>query len=58
MRDKPPRKPPSPPSHNTVVSGLEPYVFRSDSTFTMIGERTNVSGSKRFARLVRERQSG
>jgi 5-methyltetrahydrofolate--homocysteine methyltransferase len=53
MHDKPPHRPP-PASHNTTVSGLEPYVFRSDSTFTMIGERTNVSGSKRFARLVRD----
>ena len=53
MRDKPPRRPP-PPSHDSIFSGLEPYVIRPDSTFTMIGERTNVSGSKRFARLVRD----
>ncbi len=57
MRENPPRKPP-PESHNTTVSGLEPYVFRPDSTFTMIGERTNVSGSKRFARLVRDGNLG
>ena len=37
-----------------ACSGLEPLVLRPDSTFTMIGERTNVSGSKKFARLVRE----
>ncbi len=53
MHDKTPRAPPR-ASRNTTVSGLEPYVFRPDSTFTMIGERTNVSGSKRFARLVRD----
>ena len=53
MRGKPPRRPPL-PRHDTVLSGLEPLVIRPDSTFTMIGERTNVSGSKRFARLVRE----
>jgi 5-methyltetrahydrofolate--homocysteine methyltransferase len=53
MRGKPPRRPP-PPRHDTVLSGLEPLVIRPDSTFTMIGERTNVSGSKKFARLVRE----
>ena len=48
-----PRRPP-PPRHDTVLSGLEPLVICPESTFTMIGERTNVSGSKRFARLVRE----
>ena len=47
------RRPP-PPSHDTTLSGLEPLMIRPDSTFTMIGERTNVSGSKRFARLVRD----
>ena len=46
--------PPAPPRHDTVLSGLEPLVIRPDSTFIMIGERTNVSGSKKFARLVRE----
>ena len=34
-------------------SGLEPYVIRPDSTFTVIGERTNVTGSRKFARLIR-----
>ena len=53
VRAKPPRRP-AQPRHDTVLSGLEPLVIRPDSTFTMIGERTNVSGSKRFARLVRE----
>jgi 5-methyltetrahydrofolate--homocysteine methyltransferase len=38
----------------TSFSGLEPYIIDADSTFTMIGERTNVSGSRKFARLVRE----
>ncbi|MCB0880853.1 MAG: methionine synthase [Thermoleophilia bacterium] len=37
---------------NTVLSGLEPYEIRPDGTFTMIGERTNVTGSKRFAQLI------
>jgi 5-methyltetrahydrofolate--homocysteine methyltransferase len=37
----------------TRFSGLEPLVIRSDSNFQMIGERTNVTGSKRFARLVK-----
>ena len=34
-------------------SGLEPLVIRPDSNFQMIGERTNVTGSAKFARLVR-----
>ncbi len=35
-------------------SGLEPLVLTPESNFTMIGERTNVSGSRKFARLIRE----
>ncbi|MEO1996597.1 MAG: homocysteine S-methyltransferase family protein, partial [Planctomycetaceae bacterium] len=35
-------------------SGLERLQIRDDSTFIMIGERTNVTGSKKFARLIRE----
>jgi len=50
---KPPRKPP-PPSPYARYSGLEPLVLRPESAFTMIGERTNVSGSRAFARMVRE----
>ncbi len=34
-------------------SGLEPLVILPDSNFLMIGERTNVTGSKRFAELVK-----
>jgi 5-methyltetrahydrofolate--homocysteine methyltransferase len=34
-------------------SGLEPLVIRPDSNFLMIGERTNITGSKRFADLVK-----
>ncbi len=39
----------------TTLSGLEPLVIRPDSNFQMIGERTNVTGSKKFARLVKAR---
>jgi len=42
------------PARTTRLSGLEPLVLRDDSNFTMIGERTNVTGSRRFARLVRD----
>ena len=34
------------------LSGLEPLTIRPDSNFIMIGERTNVTGSKKFARLI------
>ena len=37
----------------TRFSGLETLTIRPDSNFQMIGERTNVTGSKRFARLVK-----
>jgi 5-methyltetrahydrofolate--homocysteine methyltransferase len=36
------------------LSGLEPLVVRPEANFVNIGERTNVSGSKKFARLIRE----
>ena len=36
----------------TQFSGLETLTIRPESNFIMIGERTNVTGSKRFARLV------
>ena len=40
------------PERYTQLSGLEPLTIRPDSNFIMIGERTNVTGSKRFARLI------
>jgi 5-methyltetrahydrofolate--homocysteine methyltransferase len=36
------------------LSGLEPLVVRPDTNFVNVGERTNVTGSKKFARLIRE----
>jgi len=36
------------------LSGLEPLTVRPESNFVNIGERTNVTGSKKFARLIRE----
>src|SRR5690606_1482376 len=47
----PPRRPPEVP-RTTRWAGLEPLVFRPDLNFVNIGERTNVTGSRRFARLV------
>jgi 5-methyltetrahydrofolate--homocysteine methyltransferase len=48
----PPRTPSKPASHFTQFSGLETLTIRPDSNFQMIGERTNVTGSKKFARLI------
>ncbi|MFN6225429.1 MAG: methionine synthase, partial [Bacteroidota bacterium] len=42
------------PQHRLSLSGLEPLVVREDSNFVNIGERTNVTGSRAFARLIRE----
>jgi 5-methyltetrahydrofolate--homocysteine methyltransferase len=36
------------------LSGSRPLTLRPDSNFLMIGERTNVTGSRKFARLVKE----
>ncbi len=35
-------------------SGLEPLIVREDLNFINIGERTNVTGSKKFARLIKD----
>ncbi len=49
----PPRKPPAvePASR---YSGLEVYQIRPETSFTIVGERTNVTGSRAFARLIKE----
>lgn len=38
------------------LSGLEPLTIFEGSNFINIGERTNVSGSKKFARLIRDKK--
>ncbi len=40
--------------HYLRLSGLEPVILRPDSNFMNIGERTNITGSKKFARLIKE----
>ena len=55
VADLPPRRPPT-LTPTSSYAGLEPLVLSPESTLLMIGERTNVSGSRRFARLVREDQ--
>ena len=37
------------------LAGLEPLVVRPETNFINVGERTNVTGSKKFARLIREK---
>ncbi len=52
VRDLPPRPIPAPSESFTSFSGLEPFVVRPDTGFVMVGERQNVTGSKKFRRLV------
>jgi 5-methyltetrahydrofolate--homocysteine methyltransferase len=42
------------PSRHLHLSGLEPLTVTPESIFVNIGERTNVTGSKKFARLIKE----
>ncbi len=52
-KDAKPRKKPQP---DTLMhlSGLEPYTLTPESNFLNVGERTNVTGSKKFLRLIKE----
>ena len=47
----PPREVPSVPPY-TRLSGLEPFIIDENSLFVNVGERTNVTGSKAFARMI------
>jgi len=49
-----PRTPPDPDPDVVRYSGLEVFEIRADSNFTVIGERTNVTGSRRFANLIKK----
>ena len=53
MRNYPPRKPAEPPRRSRY-SGLEMLEIRPETSFTVVGERTNVTGSRAFARLIKE----
>jgi 5-methyltetrahydrofolate--homocysteine methyltransferase len=53
VRDAKPRVPATPEPYSRF-SGLEPLVIRPDTNFVNIGERTNVTGSPRFAELIRK----
>jgi 5-methyltetrahydrofolate--homocysteine methyltransferase len=52
VKNLPPRERPERPQRLTQYSGLETLTLRPDTSFILIGERTNVTGSKRFARMV------
>ena len=41
---------------NSTFSGLESLVVRKETNFINIGERTNVTGSRKFARLIKDNQ--
>lgn len=45
---------PSQPTSVSTYCGTETLTINEDSTFIMVGERTNVTGSRKFARLIRE----
>jgi 5-methyltetrahydrofolate--homocysteine methyltransferase len=49
-----PKRKAHPRSPYSQFSGLEPLVIRPDTNFVMIGERTNVTGSRRFADLIKK----
>ncbi|HSR42941.1 MAG TPA: homocysteine S-methyltransferase family protein, partial [Longimicrobiales bacterium] len=51
IRNLPPRTVPDPPVR-TRLAGLEPLNIGPDSLFVNIGERTNVTGSRRFRELI------
>src|SRR5499427_3621930 len=51
VRGKPPRHPPDPP-RELRLSGLEPFRLTPDIPFVNVGERTNVTGSAKFRKLV------
>lgn len=55
LRSLPPRKLPE-PDHRMKLSGLEPFIIDDESLFVNVGERTNVTGSKAFARMILNEQ--
>ncbi len=53
VADIDPRTPPDPVAQ-AHFSGIDPFTIRADANFTLIGERTNITGSRRFARLIKK----
>ncbi len=52
LKDIPPRIPRA-PAESTLLSGLEPFEISGGSLFVNVGERANVTGSKKFAELIK-----
>lgn len=55
VKDITPRKAPSAPGY-AMFSGLEPLMIRPETNFVNVGERTNVTGSRKFARLIKNKK--
>jgi 5-methyltetrahydrofolate--homocysteine methyltransferase len=53
VRDVRPRAKPEREVHYPRYSGLEPLVIRPETNFIMVGERTNVTGSTKFRKLIK-----
>ena len=53
VKDLKPRKVPASSGYSNY-SGLNRLEIRPETTFIMVGERTNVTGSRKFARLIKE----
>jgi 5-methyltetrahydrofolate--homocysteine methyltransferase len=51
VKDVAPREVPA-AEHVTSFAGLEPFRITPETGFVMVGERTNITGSKKFARLI------
>ena len=51
VKDCPPRQIPT-QAPVTKLAGLEPFIIDEESLYVNVGERTNVTGSKAFARLI------
>ncbi len=58
VAELPPRKLPDAPEPFSRYSGLETLTIRPDTNFLMVGERTNVTGSARFAELIKKGDYG
>jgi 5-methyltetrahydrofolate--homocysteine methyltransferase len=58
VREVPPRQVKTEPDGLNHFSGLEELTVRPESNYLMVGERTNVSGSRRFARLIKQEKYG
>ncbi len=54
VAELPPRRIPETVERFARFSGLEALTVRPDSNFLMVGERTNVTGSRKFMRLIKE----